>query len=504
MKIFDRTSAEQISADKQEQEGIRQRKISLRTKLLFASGTAQEATITAGGIVTVIYYNQVLGVSPYLTGLAFMIAMFFDAVSDPLIGTLSDRLKSRFGRRHPFMIASTVPLALGFYFLYQPLSGLTETGLFIWLTLFSIVLRTGQTLYLVPHDALGAELTDDYDERSSIFGYNGVLQMILSMIFAGLLYYFIFPTTPEYQNGLMNEPRYFLLAAVGTVTIIFSVLVCTLGTMDQIPFLHKVDFSSKFIIKGYLGEIAELLRNPSYVALCVSMMTLFIALGIINIVTPYAYLYVFELKTEDLFWMGIAKLPGVFIAIPLLAIVSKRLEKKAIWIYTNIFMVMTVATPYIFKMADVFPAQGSGFDLLFLVSGVFFGFLFFPMASIVIDSQLSDIADDHEYRTGARSEGVVFSVRSFCYKATGGVGGLLAGFGLEIINFPDNAEVGNLAPDTLMGLLFMCGPLYLVVSGLGIFCMYFYALDRKRHAQLLTELKERRVAVSNQRADYSK
>lgn len=500
---MDMPITESISAGSQGQKTSRQRKISLRTKLLFAAGTAQEATVIAGGIVTIIYYNQVLGLSPSLCGLAFMIATIFDAVSDPLIGTISDRFKSRFGRRHPFMFFSAIPLALGFYLLYQPLAGLSETGLFIWLTVFSVVLRFGQTMYLVPHDALGAELTDDYDERSSIFGYNAVSQMILSMVFTGILYYLIFPTTPEYENGLMNEPRYLLLSVVGSVTIIFSILVCSLGTMDQIPFLHEVDFSSKFIIKGYLSEIANLLKNPSYLAICCSMMTVYIALGIINIVTPYAYLYVFELTTEDLLWFSAAKLPGVFIAIPLLAVLSKRLEKKSIWMATNIFVVTCCAMPYLFKMAGVFPAQGSGFDLIFLVLALFLGFLFFPMASIVIDSQLTDVADDHEYRTGVRSEGVVFSVRSFAYKSTQGVGGLLAGFGLEIINFPDNAEAGNLTADTLMGLLFMCGPLYLVISAIGIFFMSYYSIDRKRHAEILTELEGRRAAVSNQKTDLA-
>ena len=495
---MDMPSTESISASNQEQKISRRRKISLRTKLLFAAGTAQEATVTAGGIVTIIYYNQVLGLSPSLCGLAFMLAMIFDAVSDPLIGAISDHFKSRFGRRHPFMFFSAIPLALGFYFLYQPFAGLSETGLFIWLTAFSVVLRFGQTMYLVPHDALGAELTDDYDERSSIFGYNAVSQMILSMVFAGILYYFLFPTTPEYENGLMNEPRYLLLSVVGAVTIIFSILVCSLGTMDQIPFLHDVEFSSKFIIKGYLSEIAQLLKNTSYLAICGSMMTVYIALGIINVITPYAYLYVFKFTTEDLFWFSFAKLPGVFIAMPLLALVSKRLEKRSIWMATNIFVVTSCAIPYLFKMAGVFPAQGSGFDLLFLLLSVFFGFLFFPMASIVIDSQLTDVADDHDYRTGVRSEGVIFSIRSFAYKSTQGVGGLIAGFGLEIINFPDKAEVGNLTSDTVMGLLFMCGPLYLIISALGILFMRFYSIDRKRHAELLTELEKRRAAVSAQ------
>lgn len=105
----------------------RRRKLSVRTKLLFASGAMQEAVVTAGGIVTVLFYNQVLGVSPALAGTAFLIASIFDAVSDPLIGAISDRFHSRWGRRHPFMFASALPIAVSFYLLYQPPDGLGET-----------------------------------------------------------------------------------------------------------------------------------------------------------------------------------------------------------------------------------------------------------------------------------------------------------------------------------------------------------------------------------------
>ena len=236
----------------------------MRTKLLFASGTLQEAVVTAGGLTTILFYNQVLGVAPSLCGTAFLIVSIFDAVSDPVIGTLSDRFKSQWGRRHPFMFASALPMAIAFYFLYQPAEGLGEIALFAWLTGFLVLLRLGQTFYLIPHDALGAELTDDYDERTSIFGYNSVAQMILSMVTTGLMYYALFPTTPEFENGLLNEARYFLLAAIGSVTILFSIIVCALGTMDQIPFLHDMSDRDRFTFREYMGELATLLRNRNY------------------------------------------------------------------------------------------------------------------------------------------------------------------------------------------------------------------------------------------------
>ena len=115
-------------------------------------------------------------------------------------------------------------------------------------------------------------------------------------------------------------------------------------------------------------------------------------------------------------------------------------------------------------------------------------------STIIIDSQLVDIADEHEYHTGARAEGIVFSVRSFAIKATSGFGGFIAGFGLEYIGFPENAEVGSLQPETITGLLALNGPLYLLLYVVAIGFMSFYRIDKRRHEEMLVELEARREA----------
>ncbi|MEL7185779.1 MAG: MFS transporter [Pseudomonadota bacterium] len=475
----------------------RRRKIPVRTKLLFASGALQEATVTAGGITTILFYNQVLGMSAALAGTAYLIVSIIDAVADPIVGTMSDRFRSRWGRRHPFMFASALPIAIGFFFLYQPIDGLSEFGLFIWLAAFFALVRLGQTFYLIPHDALGAEMTDDYDERSSIFGYNMVVQMILSIAVVGAMLYFIFPSTPEYDNGLLNEGRYIVLASVGAVTILFSVLLCTFGTMDQIPYLHKINVSDKFQFKKYFRELLELLKNPSYLAACLSMVITFISLGIIGIVNAYAYIYVFELSSEEIFWAAVAKMPGVFVALPLMVWLSKYLEKKQIVIWAVLFTAIMCATPHTLKLLGLFVANDSPLLVPLIFGPLMLGFMVFPVSQIIIDSQLCDVADEHELNTGKRGEGIIFSVRSFGNKTTQGVGGLFAGFGLEFIGFPEKAEVGNLAPATLDGLLILNGPVYFVFYIFAVFAMSFYNIDKKRHDEILVELEARREAASN-------
>jgi len=225
----------------------RRRKINWRTKLLFSSGAFQEATVVAAGVVTILFYNQIIGVSPGLCGTAFLIASIVDGITDPLVGVYSDRFRSRWGRRHPLMLASALPIAVTFYFLYQPIDGLSETGYFIWLTFFLVSMRISITFYNIPHDAFGAELTDDYTERTSIFGYNTVVVALSATMMVLIVYFVIFPSTPEYDNGLLNESRYFLLASLGAVTIFVSVLVCAFGTIDQIPYIHHVEIREKIV-----------------------------------------------------------------------------------------------------------------------------------------------------------------------------------------------------------------------------------------------------------------
>ncbi|MDE0350462.1 MAG: MFS transporter, partial [Gammaproteobacteria bacterium] len=181
----------------------RRRRISARTKLAFSSGSLEQAMVGAAGVATMIYYNQVLGVSPGLCGTAFLIASIVDAVSDPLVGALSDSVRTRWGRRHPFMFLSAFPLAVCFYLMYQPPDGLSEQGLFLWFTVTMVGVRLAKTFYAVPHSALGAELTDDYNERTSVWGWNWIVGLVGVVVLGVFVMFVIFPSTPDYANGLL-------------------------------------------------------------------------------------------------------------------------------------------------------------------------------------------------------------------------------------------------------------------------------------------------------------
>ena len=126
-----------------------------RIRLAFGVGQFPEGIKSAAfGFLLLFYYNQVLGLSGTLSGVAIFLALIVDAVSDPLVGNLSDMTRSRWGRRHPYMYAAAIPFALSFYFLFVPPDGLSEPGLFLWLAGFSILTRTFMTFYSVPLQSL--------------------------------------------------------------------------------------------------------------------------------------------------------------------------------------------------------------------------------------------------------------------------------------------------------------------------------------------------------------
>ena len=471
----------------------RRRKVPLRTKLAFSSGALQEGMVFAARITTLLFYNQVLGVSPSLCGVAFLIASIVDAISDPLVGALSDRFQSRWGRRHPFMLLSALPIAISFYFLYQPISGLGETGLFVWLVCFLILLRVATSFHNIPRDALGAELTDDYHERTSIFGYYNVFVAATAVGLSLFVLNVLFPSTPEFSNGLLNPSRYPILAGFGAVVVLVAVLSCTLGTANQIPHLHS-STSRKFSFRDHYGDLLRLLKNPSYLSVFATWLTISAAQGVLDMVTIFTYIYAYEITTEQLSLLAFAKLPGIVVALPLATYMTRRLDKKPTVIITSLVTAVLIAFPHVLRLLGLFPGSDSGLVLPMLFGPLFIGYALVSVLAIVVDSQLVDIADDHEYKTGNRAEGVVFSVREFAIKATEGVGGLIGGFGLELIQFPENAEVGGLAPGTLTGLLVMSGPLVLLIYGIGVLFMMMYRLNAERHQEILTALEARRAA----------
>ena len=176
---------------------------------MYGLGQLPEGVKTAAfGFFLLFYYNQVLGLSGTLAGAALFIALLFDAVSDPLVGSLTDFTRSRWGRRHPYLYASALPFSLCFLGLFVPPSGLSEAGLFAWLLVFATLTRTTMSFYHVPYLSMGAELSQDYDERTRLAAFRNLFQLagMFAVLIGGNLLFF--SATGQYANGQLNPAAY--------------------------------------------------------------------------------------------------------------------------------------------------------------------------------------------------------------------------------------------------------------------------------------------------------
>ena len=171
-------------------------------KFVYGIGAAAEAIIgVAFNAFNFFFYTNIMGVPGTLAGLAITIALVVDAVTDPLVGTLSDRWRSRLGRRHPFMFAAPLPVMLCLFLIYSPPAGFSSFTLFLWLTGLTVIMRSAMTLFHVPHLALGAELSADFTERTRVMSINTLLGSVGGFGTAFVAYSFVFSATPEYSNG---------------------------------------------------------------------------------------------------------------------------------------------------------------------------------------------------------------------------------------------------------------------------------------------------------------
>lgn len=443
------------------------------------------------------YYNQVLGLSGTLSGTAVFIAVLFDALSDPLVGSLSDTTRSRWGRRHPYMYAAALPFAASFYYLFAPPDGLSETGLFIWLTGFAVLTRTFLTFYSVPHMSLGAELSQDYDERTLLASLRMVLQLLgmFAVLIGGPQLYF--HATEAYPNGQLNPAAYPEFAAAAFYIMVLGIWLSALGTHDQIRRLPGAVVAARFTLLRVLKEMRDAFRMGSFVALVSSGIAAGMNQGMVQALILYTGTYFFELSPGQItILFGVATVGlvvGTVLARPLSSIIR---EKKHLYMLGHSWYAVFTSYVIILRLLDLLPPNEDPFvAVLYLtnagISGIGLG-VAFPMGG----SMMADLTDEHERRSGQRQEGIYFAASSFAGKAVGGSGAILAGLIIDLAGIPAGADPATVDPDAVRRFGWALGPMVLVMTAIALGCIHFYRISRADHSEIVRELAARRAVES--------
>ena len=461
------------------------RKVDLSTKLYYGFGAVANGAKSNGfNYLLLFYYSQVVGLRADLVSLGILIALVFDAVSDPLVGYISDNTHSKLGRRHPYMYAAGVPVALAYYFLWSP-PAWDETGLFLYFVCMAVLIRTLITFYEIPSTALVAELTDDYDQRTEMmsfryfFGWWGGLTM-------AVMNYLVF--LPEEKGGLEYVQGWSNYGLAASIVIFISIYVSAIGTHKHIPHLRQPPNREPFSFTKTKKEIKETLSNRSFFALFVSALLQAVAAGVSTSLSIYFSRHFWELTTTEIGYMNLPYFFSAFIALMLAPRVSRWLGKKKGGMTVLGLAFAMAPMPFILRVLGLFPENGT--DTLFWTLVVFntIEVTLIIMSSSLIAAMIADVVEDSEVKTGRRSEGIFFAANSFAQKAVNGLGVVVAGQILAIIQFPTKAKPGQVPEETLFDLAYLYVPTLLFFYLFALAVLSVYKINREDHSDNLRKL----------------
>ena len=397
--------------------------LSRSTKLLYGFGSVAFGIKDQGfAYLLLLYYNQVLGLPEDWIGLGILVALVLDAFIDPVVGYASDNLHSRWGRRHPFMYAAALPVAVSYYLLWTPPAGLSPNALFAYLIVLAILVRTLISFYEIPSASLVSELTDHYDQRTSIlsfrffFGWWGGLTM-------GILAFAVFlQPDATHPIGVLNVAGYRHYALTASLVMAGAILASALGTHSAIPHLRRPPDRRGHDLRRTIRDFRDTLGNRSFLVLFWSAAFGAMGSGLTAALNVYFATYFWELTSSQISLLVLMGYPAAVLAFMLAAPLSQSLGKKRAGILASLGALTLGPLPIVLRLVGLFPENGSPALVPALLVNNLALIMLFITSSILTASMLADVVEDSELTTGRRSEGLLFAANSLVQKAVSGVG----------------------------------------------------------------------------------
>ncbi len=474
-------------------------KVSASTKFFYGLGFSSRG-IKDGlfQIFAFFYFSQVLGLDPGLAGLASLIALIFDAVSDPVVGVISDGWKSeKWGRRHPFMLASAFPLGVLTWLLFLPPENLDQSGLFFWFLTFNILVRLALTVFVVPYTSLGAELSKDYHERTTITSVRIMFAALVSPIIMILGYLFFFTKTPDIEHGLFNIPAYSKFAFFCGVLMILFILISAWKTKHVIPYLPQQSVQQKSMsFWEMIGGAKAATKMKSFRSLVLSLISVYVSIGIGIIFSTYFGTYYFEFTSEQMALLPIGAGIGGMLSMVLAPMMGKVFDKKKGLIISTIIFSIFFSLPFNLRMLGLFPDNGTSVLLPIYVVTLIIAYTFLWVTFSLCASMMAEVVDEYELKSNVRQEGLFFAFMSFAFKTSTGLGQFFAGIIISIIAFPTQTDISAVPQKAIDNLGFIGGPILLIVYLLSLFFIIGYPITKDRYEEIRTAL-DSKTSITN-------
>ncbi|MGH0030520.1 MAG: MFS transporter [Myxococcota bacterium] len=435
------------------------------------------------GLYFVKFGVDVLRLEPAVIGGLMLVSRLWDAFSDPIAGYLSDRTRTRFGRRRPWIAGAALPFGISVVMLWSPPASLSETALTAWIGIGLIVLYTAYTGLMVPYGALGAELSQDYHDRTRLFAYRqgvGAAGLILGAVAFYLMLEAEDPATAPW--GLESR------ALGSAIAVVSLVLVCGFALVLVLRLRERPDYQDRGPMRVF-GAFADVWRNPHARPLLAIQGLHFFSMIVLTMTAGFMFDHVMDETSANVFVLVFCYVAGTFCTIPLWVRFSERYGKNRVWSVS----LLAIGFVYLLMFAGLRDGLPTGLFPL-IVSGLAAGFLGGAGSGnfVLSHSMQADVIDYDEHTTGERKEGAYLATWSFVEKCAGALAAGVIGLALQWVGYERGAE--EQSATTRLTILALMSLLPAACHFAGALLLRGFALNQTEHARIRTELDARRRA----------
>jgi GPH family glycoside/pentoside/hexuronide:cation symporter len=412
------------------------------------------------------FSTDLLLLPPESIAAMFAAARIWDAVIDPLAGWVSDRTRTPIGRRRPYMLVAALALPFTFYWLFNPPTTLDGSSLLAWSAVGLFLVYTGSTAFLVPHQALGAELSENPTERSWVFGANFASWQLGAA--AAMATMAVVENALDAGNARQVLPEITLPLALLSGAFM---AICATRLRERPEYQGR---GSDSLLRAF----GDVWRNPHARPLLIAFFIDSIGIAGVGIIAPYVADYLLGGAQVLLFFFGFYTVPAILLA-PAWPALAARTGKKALWLgslvvagvgFGGFFFLDAGDTASLCLLAALIGSAGS-------------------CAQVIVPSLQADVVDWDEWKTGERKEGAYFAMRTFLLKSAFGVMVMIVGVTLRRVGYVPGAEQSDLAKLALRSL-FSLLPLTFYL-GTALYVWRFFRFTGEEHARVRAELDRR-------------
>lgn len=441
--------------------------LSRRTKLFYGAGDIGfSLTSTILGVYFAIFLTDVVGLAPGMAALSILVGRIWDFVNDPIIGHISDRTRTRWGRRRPFLLFGSIPFAAAFVLLWWRPPIESQIGLAIYYAVAYLVFDTSATFAYMPYFALTPELTTDYDERTALTSYRMFFSIFGSLIAFTLPIMIIGGFRPG------NANRVLIMGVIFAVVSMIPLLLTFAGTRER---EHNMELSRPSL----MASLRAAYKNRPFVFGAVIFLFTWVCISILETTLLFFLKYIVEREAQSDVLMGSIFIAAI-IALPFWEYVSRRWDKRRAYIYGVAFWALV-------QIVLITLGPSTTLTVLFglcILAGIGVG-----AAHVLPWSIIPDAIEWDEYETGERHEGMFYSLVTLTQKIASAVAVPLVLLLLEVTGYVPNAAAQPAS--TMLGIRIVIGPIPAVLLSAGIIFALRYPLSRERHTEIREALRKR-------------